>query len=834
MASCTGTDSDNSSELTTLVSGDTPTLPGQEQPSIRALFEAQDDAAYDLAVAQIPRDHRVRVKGICGDYHEYTTPIRQSGSYVQLATTVKRAPFEEALIAFFVVCQIALRLVADELFVGFLRIVYPSIDKLLPGCGNTLRALVLEAFNKRKEHLKEVLARSVSKIHFSFDLWTSPNHLALLGVVAHFIDEFGQNQSILIAIRQLHGSHSGENQAEVIKEVIQEYNLQNRIGYFVTDNASNNNTAIDSLIARFLPHLTPKQRLGRRLRCLGHVINLSAKAFLYGTEFDAFEKNAEAFKEQSSLLKELHLWRKRGPVGKLHNIVTFICRTPQRREKFANIQSQSEDFATEFDGLKLVVDNATRWNSLYLMIERAIKLRDRIDRFCIDHAEFMHGSSNKKALSMEEQESLLKHDSLTADDWAVLTEIVAFLEKFYTLTKRAEGSKLSSDRGVLSDYLTTLNVLLKHAREYRDDINFRAENPDLTSPGIRQLRVCIVNCWTKLDEYFALVNDTPAHYAAIVTNPQMKWKYFERQWKDAHLWKDATLPESWLPGGKRALNSLWEEYKNLPVADACAGSKRARTPDEFERETDMTQWDEDEMDELETWLSMKVFKLDDDDTLPAYWLRQSKQPATQRIAKMGLDMASIPAMSSDCERVFSQCKLMITGQRNRLKPDIVEATQCLRMWLIMEKKILGSWKGRGNWKTPHMTLQIIFEGEHSKDRERLIRVAQKKVEHRALLRVIVKELIKVFTFLSFHKSEWAFFRVEKVLGVVTLHIGRDGGQSPERVKQCADKSTQSRRLERAGKGILFVLLGCSFSCNAVADEYSHGPIDYRNAGLLIV
>jgi hypothetical protein len=64
MASVTGPDSDNGSELTTLVSGDTPTLPGQEQPSIRALFEAHDDAAYDLAVAQIPRDHRVQVKGI--------------------------------------------------------------------------------------------------------------------------------------------------------------------------------------------------------------------------------------------------------------------------------------------------------------------------------------------------------------------------------------------------------------------------------------------------------------------------------------------------------------------------------------------------------------------------------------------------------------------------------------------------------------------------------------------------------------------------------------------------------------------------------------------------
>lgn len=97
-----------------------------------------------------------------------------------------------------------------------------------------------------------------------------------------------------------------------------------------------------------------------------------------------------------------------------------------------------------------------------------------------------------------------------------------------------------------------------------------------------------------------MVNDTPDHYATIVTNPQMKWKYFERQWKDAHPWKNATDPESWLPGGKRALNLLWGECKNLLVTGPSVGSKRARTPDEFEFEADMTQWDEEEMDELET------------------------------------------------------------------------------------------------------------------------------------------------------------------------------------------------------------------------------------------
>ena len=66
------------------------------------------------------------------------------------------------------------------------------------------------------------------------------------------------------------------------------------------------------------------------------------------------------------------------------------------------------------------------------------------------------------------------------------------------------------------------------------------------------------------------------------------------------------------------------------------------------------------------------------DTLPRYWIRQLTQRTGYRIARIALDMASILAMSSDCKRVFSQAKLMITGQRKNLKADIIEATQCLQ------------------------------------------------------------------------------------------------------------------------------------------------------------
>jgi len=76
--------------------------------------------------------------------------------------------------------------------------------------------------------------------------------------------------------------------------------------------------------------------------------------------------------------------------------------------------------------------------------------------------------------------------------------------------------------------------------------------------------------------------------------------------------------------------------------------------------------DEDDEDQLAAWIRQKPFALDENDTLLACWLRQLKDQSIHRLAQMALDMASILAMSSECERVFSQSKLLIIGQRNSL------------------------------------------------------------------------------------------------------------------------------------------------------------------------
>ena len=68
--------------------------------------------------------------------------------------------------------------------------------------------------------------------------------------------------------------------------------------------------------------------------------------------------------------------------------------------------------------------------------------------------------------------------------------------------------------------------------------------------------------------------------------------------------------------------------------------------------------------------------------LCAFWARYER--CYPSLARMAFDILSIPAMSAECERVFSSAKLLITDRRGRLKEDIIEASECSRSWIEAE------------------------------------------------------------------------------------------------------------------------------------------------------
>ena len=57
-------DDDAQSELTSLHSDETPTLPADEAPIIKALLNTANNSEYDLYIAQILRDHKLRINSV--------------------------------------------------------------------------------------------------------------------------------------------------------------------------------------------------------------------------------------------------------------------------------------------------------------------------------------------------------------------------------------------------------------------------------------------------------------------------------------------------------------------------------------------------------------------------------------------------------------------------------------------------------------------------------------------------------------------------------------------------------------------------------------------------
>ena len=94
------------------------------------------------------------------------------------------------------------------------------------------------------------------------------------------------------------------------------------------DNIKLNDIAVDYILRKLCPSVTPRQRRRRRLRCLGHIVNLCCKAFLFGKDADKFVEELECHNQRGDFdAIDLH-WRKQGCLGRLQNLVRYIRCTP--------------------------------------------------------------------------------------------------------------------------------------------------------------------------------------------------------------------------------------------------------------------------------------------------------------------------------------------------------------------------------------------------------------------------------------------------------------------------------------------------------------------------
>ena len=126
----------------------------------------------------------------------------------------------------------------DE-FQALIQYINNTSSDWLPTSHNTVKEWVIRTFKQEQEHVKQSLQSAQSKVHFSCDLWTSPNSLAILGVIAHFIAENGELRQAVLGLKEVKDEHTGEHLAGKIMEVVETYRIASKLGYFMMDNASN-------------------------------------------------------------------------------------------------------------------------------------------------------------------------------------------------------------------------------------------------------------------------------------------------------------------------------------------------------------------------------------------------------------------------------------------------------------------------------------------------------------------------------------------------------------------------------------------------------------------
>jgi hypothetical protein len=230
-------------------------------------------------------------------------------------------------------------------------------------------------------------------------------------------------------------------------KVVDDYEITNQLGYFTGDNHGSNDKMLRfvarGLRERGIQGFDAKQA---RIRCHGHVVNLAVQAFMFTKDEEAVEIALQQAEEAAENDQDIEIedslrerykkateeaWRSMGALGKVHNFAVWVRGSDERYNEFLQLASKM-----------LTLDNETRWNSWFTMLEGAIELRPHINK------------------TIEKHYAEIKLDFLTPEDWKTLNDTYEFLQPLYRVTMETQG-----DRATLDRTLSTMDFLINHFKK---------------------------------------------------------------------------------------------------------------------------------------------------------------------------------------------------------------------------------------------------------------------------------------------------------------------------------------------------------------------------------
>jgi hypothetical protein len=291
---------------------------------------------------------RRHLKNVHSSTYTYNDQPRQS-SYTfseQMHITIK-------LIQWLIVNLQPFNVVEQVEFQQFIHSLDPRY--VLP-CRQIIKESVKSLFSQRKVNIKSEVNSFASKIALTSDIWSSNyNNTAFLGITMHCINNNWEVKKCLLDIIPIEGSHTATLILTKLTDVLQYFNISNKIISLTTDNGTNmlacGRKLADELEAGFSNFTFTHNR------CAAHIINIAVKAGMkyLDPSITKLRKFVIKIKKSQLLIDDLK----------------SICKI--KNKKF----------------LMPIQDVDTRWNATYLMIERQISIRDVMEILVNSHINIL-------------------------------------------------------------------------------------------------------------------------------------------------------------------------------------------------------------------------------------------------------------------------------------------------------------------------------------------------------------------------------------------------------------------------------------------------------------
>lgn len=185
---------------------------------------------------------------------------------------VNRANLTNAVIRLVVNQELPVSLVDAPSFRELLSWINPAVAPILSK-QTAITDGIVSQFRLARNRLTALFA-SVEYISITCDAWTSPSSIPMLGITAHWMTDEFLMRSVVLALKEIDGAHTGKNMAVLIKHTLDQFSITDKLYCITADNTSNNLTMAREL-KHLIPHFEPEENLHG---CVAHVVNLVAKA----------------------------------------------------------------------------------------------------------------------------------------------------------------------------------------------------------------------------------------------------------------------------------------------------------------------------------------------------------------------------------------------------------------------------------------------------------------------------------------------------------------------------------------------------------------------------